>query len=112
MPRRLKSMTHGVLPPYAQFTKDVRRADEDGKPYWAKGEPFRMEFAGHEAELLADYGNFTQRAGKYGHKLGAQMNERQMYGFVKYLSRQGEKGDDQAASLASGIMSTLGYDWV
>jgi hypothetical protein len=113
MPRRAYSMTHGVVPPWPQFIRDIRREDPDeGKPYWAPGEPYRMEFhRGHDRELIEKFGRFSDSGASYG-RSGYQGDEKTVYAFVKWLARKEQRGDEEAGQLASSIMTTLGYEWI
>lgn len=115
MPRRAYSMTYGVVPPYAQFIRDIRREEPgEGKPYWAEGEPYRLEFhRGREVELLEQFGRLREFGGSYGRR-GFVGNEREIYALIKFLVRKmnSRRGDEVAGDLASSIMTTLGYEWI
>lgn len=113
------SMTYGVLPPFEEFERDIRRNDPNtGEPYLAPGDSFKMELVdNHEIELAESFGleEFEaerQRTGRNTSVRGFKDNERAMYEFIEFLADRWNNGDEAAGELASTIMYTLGYEWI
>jgi len=117
------SMTYGVLPPFAEFEQDIRRPNpdySDGRAYWPEGAIFPMELVeSNEQELAYAFGGLEefeterQRSGQNSNAHGFRGNEQQIYSFLEYLTNQwNNEGDEPAGDLASGIMTTLGYEWI
>ena len=114
------SMNYGQLPPFEQFMRDIRRPDPDhsGRAYWPKGEKYSMELVTPpEIELAEAFGLEEFRAerartGRNTSVRGFRDNEKAIYEFLEYLSDRWDNGDDFAGDLASGIMTSLGYEWI
>lgn len=108
------SMTYGVLPPFEEFERDIRRPNPDypGQAYWDPETDYKMELASHdEVELAEEYGLDRFNSSR-AHAPGFKGNEEEIYGFLKFLSEKNDEGNEMAGDLASGIMTTLGYEWI
>lgn len=114
--KRSYSMTYGQLPSYEEFLVDVRRLDpdyDDDRAYWPEGTLYPMELVdSHEVDLADEYGGLESFASRYSHKAGYRGDERAIYGFLEFLADKWNDGDEEAGSLASSIVSTLGYEWI
>ena len=110
------SMTYGSLPDYREFMHDIRRTNpEDDKPYWPRGQDFRMELVTTpEIELAESYGElFEFETMRPGYAYGFRGDESIIYGFLGFLRDQfEEEGNETAGDLASSIMYSLGYEWI
>jgi hypothetical protein len=120
---RKHSMTYGALPSFEEFEHDIHtRIDPEGdgkKPYWPPGTLYPMELVGaHEIELIEGFGATEEfeperrRTGRHSGVRGFKYDERDMYGLLEYLVEAFNEGDEEAGDLASGIMGTLGYEWI
>jgi hypothetical protein len=110
--RGLKSMTFGVMPPYSQFEADIRDIDRDeGRPFLAHGQKYPIEcHAGSEdCRSLQRAGAKSTGYGDYG-KLKFVLSDKQLYNTIKKLGD--DYDNEEAQSLASSMMQTLGYEWV
>ena len=90
------SMTFGVMPSFKDFQKNFKRSVKGSKlyPYTLKGED---KTAAHNAGIPVS-GEFT---------------DKELYDIVKKLNKTWEyDGDEDAGSLASGIMDTLDFEWI
>lgn len=117
------SMSFGELPPFKKFSKDIQRPDPDhtdGSPYLAPRQLYPMELVTpEEIELARDFGGFEEfRTNRPGYAYGFRGNAKTIYEFLEYLIENfggGGPDDDESApaeSLASSIMTTLGYEWI
>lgn len=89
------SMTYGEVPPYGDFLKRFSKESGDDYAMHLKGSDLRA----------ADGTPFAQD--------GRQLyDSKETYIGVVQLVEKWEKGDEAAGDLASGILSTLGYEWV
>jgi|HubBroStandDraft_1064217.scaffolds.fasta_scaffold53842_1 hypothetical protein len=120
-------LTFGVMPPFEEFIRDIRRPDpdyDDERAYWPEGATYPMELVDSDEIDLANqfirvhtrqrsrdgYGNLTPFASRHSHKAGFRAdNERALYDFIEFLASSGEEAGE---SLASSIMTTLGYEWI
>lgn len=84
-------LNYGEVPPLAEFKRAT-------KGYY----PFFMTLRGEDARVggEVDYDNGTELDAAETHRL------------LKRLVKMFERGDEAAGDLASGIMTTLGYEWV
>lgn len=131
---RMKSLTFGIVPPYAEFEHHVTTwKNEDGEGIRASQRPvYKMELNGEEGSLAAEasqdipgisMGDVERRAGSrhVRYMAGFEIEDvAALWAFINSLMHHGddaaEEGDDEKAqayeSLASGIMGTLGYEWI
>ena len=118
----MQSMTYGQLPTARDFKRHLRTArDEMGAMLVSPEEPaYWMELVGDDAEV------FEHAAGslpgvttepivtRHGfEKLRVQIKDVDtLYVVLASLVHHYEDGNDAAGDLASGMMSTLGYEWI
>lgn len=104
---KMKSMSYGQMPSKAEF---VERTEGQY--------PYPMELVGEDKHAMERAGlldidgveEFYTGSHKFGIKV---MNAEAMYAVLEALvERWGNEEDDDAGDLASGIMGTLGYEWV
>jgi hypothetical protein len=90
-----KSMTFGVLPSKAEFMKgwEASMEGEEEYPYHLKG-----------SDALTAHGAGVKTSGKVGAD--------ELYAILQKLVKANDDGDDEAGSLASGFLSTLGFEWI
>lgn len=89
----MKSMTYGVLPSWREFEKAFKKEVPEGQyPMTLRGEDSKAA----RGTVLGD-GTFDAK---------------ELYKGVKQLTAKYERGDDDAGSLASAILDTLGFEWV
>jgi hypothetical protein len=94
------SMTYGTIPAYAKFREEYEEEVGRGKKY-------PMELKGEDR--LAAEGTRFGRSGRQTHDVDG------LYiGVVELLEKFEEGGEtaDEAGSLASAILGTLGFEWV
>lgn len=106
-----RSMTFGVMPQYKDFLDHIRSNDPDeDRPYLAAGQTYPIEaHSGSEDErALRRLRIKPTGTGTHG-RLKWELTEAQLYKLIKKL---GESSDEEAMSLGSGIMQTLGYEWI
>lgn len=91
---KITSMTFGVMPEFRDFQKNFKKSVGNKLyPWELKGEDARAV----QKIGVDSYGEFT---------------DKELYDIVKKLNKQYDKGDDDAGSLASAIMSTLDFEWI
>ena len=90
-----KSMTYGTLPSKAVFSKAW--ADEMGED-----EDYNYSLKGSDAET----------ARKVGVPVSGSFGEDKLYSILKKLIDAFDDGEDAAGDIASGIMQTLGFEWI
>lgn len=88
-----KSMTFGVMPPFKEFKKAFDEVIPDGEYEMRLG---RTDVEAAEGTILG--------TGVYSAK--------DLYKGVQQLTEKFYDGDDNAGSLASSIMETLGFEWI
>jgi hypothetical protein len=99
-----ETLTYGELPKANAFIKHVQTSidpDED-KPFLPKGKKYPYTLKGSDAEV----------AGEVGIPTRANLNVKDLYKVIKKLVDAWNDGNDDAGDLASGIMFTLGYEWI
>lgn len=108
---RIRS-TFGVMPSYKDFVRHIQHdLDDEGKVYLPKGQLYPIEAHSNtetEAALYAA-GAEPTGAGSYGRDKW-ELTPRKLYVTIKRLSENYD--DEEAQSLASNIMETLGYEWI
>ena len=72
--------------------------------------PPEIELA--EAFGLREFKAERARTGRNTAVRGFKDNEKAIYEFLEYLSDRWNNGDEFAGDLASGIMTSLGYEWI
>lgn len=107
-PRRLHAITYGTMPNLHEFV-NLSAADEDGEsnyPYGMKlnsGDEGVANKAARKARVRIESGGTHVRG--YTHVVD---DAEDMWKFLNAL----KDGNNRAQDLASGIMSTLGYEWI
>ena len=116
----MKSMTFGTMPTFESFSKHLDSyKDMDGE-HASWGGRYPMELAGRGDQSAAAWvftsaafrpylRDYTTFEGRYG-KMGIHLHSKKaLWVFIKTLA---SKGSESADSLASAMMSTLGYEWI
>jgi hypothetical protein len=115
------SSSWGVLPPYKEFVKRLREEDEEheGQPYLAKGQKYPIEEHSGSAGARVLAKLKVEPTGVGGHGRNKyELTEKQLYSFIKRAAKLGmsntrdEEMREEAMSLSSAIMGTLGYEWI
>ncbi len=90
------SMTYGDVPPYGDFLKRFCSATD--------GDDYAMHLKGSDLDAAEEtvFSNDGRQA----------YEPEDTYIGIVQLVEKWEKGDEEAGSLASGILSTLGYEWI
>lgn len=107
----MRSMTFGVVPSYREFTAHIHSIDpETDQQYLAIGQKFPIETHSNSADgrILHKLRVEPSGVGQYG-KNRYELTEKQLYALIKKLGRSSA---DEAMSLGSSIMSSLGYEWI
>ena len=119
-----ESLTYGQLPSFEDFKRHIHTAinPETDEPYWPEGTTYPMELvSAREIELAKEFGGLDDfrterhRTGRNTRATGFRGDEKQIYDFLVFLMSQEDAYDgeeDSPGSLASSIMTTLGYEWV
>lgn len=125
---RMKSMTYGIVPPFAEFERHVTTwKNEDGEGIDVNESPvFHMDLVGSDAECgqeaAQDIPGVSVGGGRrYAHKLGVEIEDvAALWAFINSLVHhaddawedKNQMGGEAYLDLASGIMYTLGYEWI
>lgn len=91
-------MTFGVMPPYAEFATAV-----GGGTY-----PIEVHAGSEDGRVMRRLRVKPAGYGDHG-RLRYELTAKQLYSAVRKL---GNAGDEESMSLASAVMSTLGYEWI
>lgn len=86
---KMDSMTYGNLPPFNDFKKRV-------------GDSYNYNLKGSDANT----------ARKVKIPANGDFDAKELYTIIKKLKTAWENGDDNAGDIASGILSTLDYEWI
>ena len=108
-------MTYGVVPSFAAFEKHIRSIDPDeGRPYLASGQKYPIEAHANSADGQVLQKLIARGAGVGGYgRLKYELTDKQLYGLIRKLAAAWNRnGNEDAGSLASSIMTTLGYEWI
>jgi len=125
---RMKSMTYGTVPTFAEFERHVKTwKNEEGEGIKASERPvYKMELVGSDAECAQEAaqgipGIAIGGGRKYAHKLGVEIDDiASLWAFVNSLVHHADDAfednmDDEGEKyrdLASSVMYTLGYEWI
>lgn len=92
----MKAMTYGTLPDETEFEDAFteRALDEGGYSYDLRGE---------DADAAEAAGIDTS---------AVNLDADELYEVIKKLTEAWEDGNDAAGDLASGFLSTLGFEWI
>lgn len=92
---RQKTMTYGVMPSWADF---IKHYDDE-----MEGDRFRIHLKGSDARTASSYGLDTEVA----------LTARETYDYINVLAMAvQEEGDENAGSIASGMLGILHFEWV
>jgi len=115
---RAQSMSFGIVPPFAEFVAHIRSEDPDeGRPYLAAGQKYPMELTRGDQAIAARIKLKPSGTGDYG-KMRYALTDKQLHSALKklvalgYSDKVDESTQQDAESLASSIMTTLGYEWI
>ncbi len=102
---RMVSMSYGQLPSREQFDTHYRAAVGTGN--------YEMELVGEDARVASDHwGSPDGLVGAFHNKAGYSLSPDELWQFLESLIEAWSEGDDAAGDLASGILSTLNFEWI
>lgn len=99
------TLTYGVLPDKSDFVKRVE----------AEGPTYSMTLGRTDEEIADEYGLRADSFDRHG-KPSYHLTPDELYDFVAWLADTPEDEDEETTqeylSFASGILTTLGYEWL
>jgi hypothetical protein len=110
------TLTFGVVPPFDEFKHHIESGvNDEGHRFLSAGSKYPIEASSSDAELFDKLKLVPTGVGAYG-KPKYEFTAKQLHSLLKKLVRKGETTKDDelresAESMASAIMSTLGYEW-